>query len=87
MQILVYSAIAVLSITAVCIIFFALKSGRPLKTLLLNALVGIAAIAAIDLTSKFTGIWIPINGFSVTGGAVYGLPAVCGMLILRLILV
>ena len=46
---------------------------------------GIAVMAVIDLTAKFTGVHIPVNQYTVTGSAVFGIPAVCGFLVLPII--
>lgn len=85
MEILKYFAIALLSVTAIVIIGFMLKSGRPFKYIILNAVIGLAAIFLVDITSRFTGVHIPINEWTVSGSAGYGIPAVCGFLILQLI--
>ena len=76
----------ILSIFLLCILFFSIKSHKFLKTIFLNAFFGLSILAIMDLTSKFTGIFIPINEFSVTGISLFGIPAVCGFLVLRIIL-
>lgn len=85
MEILKYGGIAVLAIGALALLICAAKTGKPFKSLLLNAFIGIAVMAAIDLTEKFTGVHIPVNQYTVTGSAVFGIPAVCGFLILPII--
>lgn len=86
MDILKYGAIALLSITAITIIILAMRSGKPLKSLLINALLGVAALAAVDITTRFTGVHIPVNQWTAVGSAVYGIPCVCGLLVLQLFL-
>ena len=85
MDILKYGGIAVIAIGALVLLIFAAKTGKPFKSLLLNAFTGIAVMAVTDLTAKFTGLHIPVNWWTVTGSAVFGIPAVCGYLILPLI--
>lgn len=85
MDILKYGAIAVLIIGALAVLVSAVKGGKPLKSLLLNAFLGIAIMAAIDLTSKFTGVHVPVNRWTVIGAASFGVPAVCGFLLLPII--
>lgn len=85
MEILKYGGIAVLAVGALALLIFAAKSGKPFKTLLLNAFMGIAVMAVIDLTAKFTGVYIPVNQYTAAGSAVFGIPAVCGFLILPII--
>lgn len=85
MEILKYGGIAAIAIGAVALLIFAAKTGKPFKTLLLNAFLGLAVMAIIDLTAKFTGVHIPVNQYTVVGSAVFGIPAVCGFLILPII--
>lgn len=85
MEILKYGGIAVLAVGALALLIFAVKGGKPFKRLLLNAFLGIAVMAVIDLTAKFTGVHIPVNQYTVAGSAVFGIPAVCGFLILPII--
>ena len=85
MEILKYGGIAVIAVGAVALLIFAAKTRKPFKTLILNAFMGIAVMAVIDLTAKFTGVHIPVNQYTVAGSAVFGIPAVCGFLILPII--
>ena len=85
MEILKYGGIAVIAVGAVALLIFAAKTKRFFKTLLLNAFLGLAVMAIIDLTAKFTGVHIPVNQYTVVGSAVFGIPAVCLFLILPII--
>lgn len=87
MEILKYVGIALLSITAITILIFAIKSKKPLKTLFLNAILGIAALVIINMTSKFTGVHIFVNQWTVCGSVIYGLPAVFAFIIFQLIFI
>lgn len=87
MQILKYGAIILLSVSAFFILIFACISGKPFKTLLLNSIIGFGVLGIIDLTSSFTGAYIPINEFTGIGSAVFGLPAVCSFLLLKIIFI
>lgn len=55
--------------------------------MLLNSLLGIGTVIILNLTQKYTGIYIPINLYSVSAASIYGIPAVCGLLILKLIII
>lgn len=85
MQIFKYGAIGIISFFALAILFFALKSRRPLRFLLLNAIIGIIAMIVVNTASQFTGVYIPVNRFSVSGVSVFGVPAVIGLIILQII--
>lgn len=78
--------IIVLSVFALCVLFFAIKSHKFFKTLLFNAFLGISVLAIIDLTAKFTGMYIPLNWYNVGGSAVFGIPAVILFLIMQIII-
>ena len=78
--------VVLLSVFTLAIVFFAIKSHRFFKTLLFNAFIGVCVLAIIDLTAKFTGMFIPINPYTVTGSAVFGLPAVAFFLVLQVII-
>ena len=86
MKILCCAAIAVLSVFAHALLVFHIRSRRPLRSILLNAALGIGALIAINVTSRFTGVHIPINWYSVGGSGIFGLPAVLTLLILQLIM-
>lgn len=77
----------VLIFFALVIFIFALKSHKFFKTLFLNAFIGLSVLAIIDLTGKYTGIFLPINWYSVCGASVFGIPAVCGFLVLQIIFI
>lgn len=85
MEILKYIAISVLLLSAFIIFCFAVKSKKLLKTLLLNGFMGICLLAIINLTAKFSGVYIPINLYTVSGSAVFGIPALIGFLVLGFI--
>lgn len=86
MKILLISLICLISISALIILLMALYSGRPIKWLFLNALAGVSALIIINLLKKYTGVYIPINAYSLFGATAFSLPAVIGFLILNLII-
>ena len=77
--------IVFLSVFTMAILFFAIKSHSFFKTLIFNAFLGLCTLAIIDLTAKFSGIYIPINSYSVSSSAVFGIPAICLGLVLQTI--
>ena len=85
MEILKYVAISFLSLSVFIIFCFAVKSRKTLKILLLNGFIGISLLAIINLTSRFSGVYIPINIYTVSGSGVFGIPALIGFLILSFI--
>lgn len=85
MEVLKYLCIGVLALGGAAILLFCIKSGKPFKYLLLNAIAGVAALAVINLTARFSGVHISVNEWTAAGSAIYGLPAVCGFLFLPMI--
>ncbi len=86
MKALGIAAIVWLCICGFVLLIFHIKSKRLFKSVVLNALLGFAAIAIINLTSKFTGVHIPLNWYTVCGGGIFGLPCVCTAVILQIII-
>ena len=80
-------ALSVLALFFLVILFFAIKSHKFFKTLLFNVFLGLVILSIIDLTGKFTGIFIPVNPYSVAGASVFGIPAICGFLILQILII
>ncbi len=87
MDVLKYIFLGLICITILIILIFALKSRKFVSTLLINLIFGWGAIAIIDLTSIFTGVYIPINYWTVSAGGIFGTPGVVGLLLLNFIFI
>lgn len=87
MEILKYSAIVLLSVSGLIMFVFAVKSKKFFKTVFFNAFMGLILLSIIDLTAKFTGVYIPVNEYTVTGSAVYGIPALLMFLALKFVFI
>ncbi len=78
-------------ISVICIIFYLFimifaKKGRGFfKTLLFNAFVGIVVLFIIHLTSNMTNVYLPINYVTMIISGTLGLPGVCGLMLLNII--
>lgn len=83
MKILAVVLISVLSVFALIIFALHIKSRRPLRSAGINALMGIAALVAVNLTARFTGVRIPVNIYTLPGAAVFGLPACAAFVLLQ----
>lgn len=86
MEFIKYGSLAVVGLTVFIILIFAIIGTKPLKTLLINACLGLAALALVDLISKFTGVYIHLNEWSIGASSVFGIPAVCGLVLLQMII-
>lgn len=79
--------ISVMSIYGFVYLILGVKTGKPFKTIFLFGFLGILSILLINVSSKFTGINIPINWYSIGLGGTFGPPGVVFLLILRLIFI
>lgn len=77
-------AIVWLSLCASFLLILHIKSHKMIKSIFLNAILGFAAIAVINLTQKFTGVHIPLNWYTVGGSGIFGLPCVCGIILAQI---
>ena len=71
---------------SVLLIIFSILTKRPFKALLYNGFFGLFSFILIDLTALFTGIWIPINDYTVAVSLLGGLPGVILLVIARFLL-
>lgn len=85
MTFLKYGAAAVIVTGVLSVLICAFRCKKPLRALILNAAAGIAVLIAVKLAGRFTGISISINYITFLGSAGFGIPAVCGFLLLPLI--
>lgn len=84
-------ALSIITIIWLCIcgfilLIFHIKSKKPIRSILSNALLAFAAVALINLTEKFTGVHIPLNWYTVGGSGIFGLPCVCTAILLNIIM-
>ena len=83
MKVLGILAIIWFSIFALILLVLHIKSHKMIKSIFLNAVLSFLAIAIINLTEKFTGVFIPLNWYTVGGSGIFGLPCVCGIVLLQ----
>lgn len=83
MDFLKWSAIILIFFFYSLVIFFAIKSKKPLLMLVFNALSGIFAMVIINLTAKYTGCHIPVNYYTVGISSVLGMPGVASLLTIK----
>ena len=84
MQFLIYSFFGILAVFFIVKLIFCLKGEKMLLRLLLHSALGFAVFILINLTSKWSGVYIPLNEWSFGFTAALGIPAVCGQLILQI---
>ncbi len=72
--------------TVFAFIHFISKIKRPFSRALLSMAIGAATLAAIDLSSSITGVYIPVSLLSFLTSVIGGLPGVTLLLFLNLFL-
>lgn len=75
----------VAAVGAVVVLIGAIKTGKPIRALLGNALQGVCALAAVNVTGVFTGVSLGLNLLSGIACAAAGVPGVITLLLLKLI--
>ena len=85
MEILKIITIAALVIYGILFLVFSLLEKRPVYTILLFMLVGVISMLVINITSSFTGIYIPLNLYTLLTSAFGGVPGVVTLLLLKII--
>ncbi len=75
-----------LSLCAFALLITHIKSHRLLKSVISNAFLAFAVIIIINLTKKLTGVYVPLNWWTVTGSGIFGIPCVCGIILLQIII-
>lgn len=65
------------------VIIMIIRSPGAFKRFIGCAATGFAVLAAIDLTSSITGIFIAVSGWSIAVAGFLGLPGVISMLLIK----
>ncbi len=60
------------------------KSKKPIKNAVLSILTGILAMLCVNLTTVFTGVFLPVSTLTVSASIIGGLPCVTLMLLLNI---
>ncbi len=77
--------IAAAVISAVCVLWWMIKSEKGASSFALSALQGIAAMFAVNLAGLVTGVTLAVNWYTIVSFILLGMPGVIGALVLNLI--
>lgn len=78
--------VAAAIISAVCVLWWMIKSEKGGTSFILSAFQGLAAMFAVNLVGLVTGVTIAVNWYSMAAFALLGLPGVIGALMLNFIM-
>ncbi len=76
---------AVIGAGVMTVLVTMVRTGRPIRQLLTSLVQGMCAIAAVDVVGVFTGVSLGVGWISVIASAVFGMPGVISILLMRLI--
>lgn len=80
----VWSIIGAIVVIAVGVA--AVKTGRPIRSVIGSGIQGLCALAAVNVTGAFTGVSLSLNLFSGACCVVLGIPGVITLLLEKTIL-
>ncbi len=75
-------SLAVIYLLVLSVVFY--RQGRFVKAMLITAASGIAAMLIVNLISRFTGVRLPYNPWTVGVGALMGLPGIIALMLINL---
>lgn len=73
------------SITGLAVLITAIKQKRLFRTVIVSAVEGVCAVAAVNVAGAFTGISLGLNTFSLVCCAIGGVPAAVSLLLTKCI--
>lgn len=74
------------AVSAIVMLIYYMKSGKPVKNALLGMLSGTAALAAVHFFGGNIGLALPLNGLTAFAALVFGVPGVVVMCVIELLL-
>ncbi len=86
MKIFLIISLLVAVVFSVWLIVICAKSKKPIKCFFVLLFLGLACLFAINLLSRFTGVKIPINIYTVGVGSMLSVPGIIGLLIMNILL-
>ncbi len=78
--------IAVIIISALCVLVSMKKSGHFVKSFLLTAVEGTVALFAVNALGVVTGVSLPLNVLTLGSGVIFGTPGIIMNLLSQIIL-
>ncbi len=67
------------------LLIFYFKTKKPFKNFFIFSVISLSLLFIVNLTEKFTGIYIPINYFTAGTAVFCGMPGIIAVVILRAI--
>ncbi len=75
--------IVLAALYGVVYLVYAAKTGHPLKTIFSLTAAGLAALFLVNITARWSNVFIPVNGYSLGVAAALGMPGTVGLLLLQ----
>ena len=84
-----YQTVVISVILVYLFLYFILsvRTKKPFKTMFFYAFLGVVTLAIIKLTTPFSGVTIPLNGYTLGTSAALSIPGIIMLLILKIIFI
>lgn len=79
--------ISIISVYFFLYFILSVRTKKPFKTMFFYSFVGVVVLAIIKLTAPFSGVNIPINGYTLGASAALSIPGIIMLLILKIIFI
>lgn len=65
----------------------AVRTKKPFKTIFLFSFLGILSLLAVDITSKYSGVYLPVNQYTCLSSGIFSLPGTVFLLLLKIVFI
>ena len=73
------------AVCAIAVLFYCMRTDKPIRTALLGMLSGAAALIAVHIFGSKIGLALPLNGVTVFTALTLGVPGVAAMCLIKLL--
>ncbi len=85
MQEYIIPIVCIISVISLLVVHIIMGSKRPFISSILSLLPGIITLILINLTSAYTGVYIPVSPLTTGISALFGIPGITFLLIIPVV--
>ena len=85
MQEYIIPIVCIISVISLLVVHIIMGSKRPFISSILSLLPGIITLILINLTSAYTGVYIPVSPLTTGISALFGIPGITFLLIIPIV--
>ncbi len=82
-----YTVIILFIIAGLAVIYFAYKSGNPIKSIIKSVFQGVISLMAVNVLGLMTGVTIAVNWYTLSCVCLFGLPSTITLVLLDTFLI